>query len=321
VETGGTAIDGETGETFETPQLEVTTSYYVAIVSSFGTCESTRTEVIASIELPDPPTANGASTCTPAVLTLSANGGAVGDYRWYTVETGGTPVSGATGETFETPELNATTSYYVALVSSFDDACESERTEVVASFDRPDPPTVVGASSCTPAALILTANGGSAGQYRWYTQEDGGSSLEDSKTFLTPEVSETTTYYVAVNNGICESNRIEVTATIGGADCTPVDPLPFTLEIFNAVSPNKDGKNDVFFIRNIDVSADAMKNHVTIFNRWGDVVWEGNDYNNTTVAFTGLSKNNTELPSGTYYYTVEFSSGKKPETGYISLKR
>ena len=58
-----------------------------------------------------------------------------------------------------------------------------------------------------------------------------------------------------------------------------------------------------------------------IFNRWGDLVWEARDYNNTTVVFSGVSKGNVDLPSGTYYYKIEFPGGKKTETGYISLKR
>jgi hypothetical protein len=42
-------------------------------------------------------------------------------------------------------------------------------------------------------------------------------------------------------------------------------------------------------------------------------------YNNADRVFTGLNKNNKELPAGTYYYKVEFSG--KTKTGYLSLKR
>lgn len=273
---------------------------------------------------PAPPTTAGAESCDPASLTLTAEGGTDGLYRWYDVETGGTPIDGATGEAYVTPDLSVTTNYYVeSLLVTGNTVCESARTQVIAHIGSPDPPTATGAKSCTAAALILTANGGGPGQYRWYTQETGGGPDGDqhSKTFLTPTLDSTVTYYVSINNGLCESDRTAVTATIGGGDCQPPAPSAPGIEIFNAVSPNKDGKNDLFFVRNIDAVNETKKNHVTIFNRWGDMVWEGNDYNNTTVAFTGLSKNNAELPSGTYYFKIEFQSGKKPETGYISLKR
>jgi len=91
--------------------------------------------------------------------------------------------------------------------------------------------------------------------------------------------------------------------------------------LFNALSPNDDGKNDFFFIQYIDLLTQTQNNRVTIYNRWGDVVWEGSDYNNATVAFDGTSTNGKDLPTGTYFYKIEFSSGLKPITGFLSLKR
>ena len=44
----------------------------------------------------------------------------------------------------------------------------------------------------------------------------------------------------------------------------------------------------------------TRKNHVAIFNRWGDVVFEVDDYNNDDHVFTGTNKNGKDLPSGTY---------------------
>lgn len=64
-----------------------------------------------------------------------------------------------------------------------------------------------------------------------------------------------------------------------------------------------------------------MNNHVTIFNRWGDAVFEVSNYNNTDRAFKGLGKNGQKLPSGTYYYKIEFTGGRKMQIGYLSLKR
>jgi hypothetical protein len=51
------------------------------------------------------------------------------------------------------------------------------------------------------------------------------------------------------------------------------------------------------------------------------VVWEGINYNNQTVVFTGKNKNGQELPSGTYFYKIQFSSGRKSETGYLVIKK
>jgi gliding motility-associated-like protein len=91
--------------------------------------------------------------------------------------------------------------------------------------------------------------------------------------------------------------------------------------VYNALSPNGDGKNDFLFLEYINIIPEAKTNKVTIYNRWGDEVFSINDYNNNDRTFKGLSKNKNELPSGTYFYKIEFTSGRKTKTGYLSLKR
>jgi len=60
---------------------------------------------------------------------------------------------------------------------------------------------------------------------------------------------------------------------------------------------------------------------VNIFNRWGDLVFDVKDYNNTDRVFKGESNSGRELPSGTYFYTIEFESGLQSIKGYITLIR
>lgn len=90
--------------------------------------------------------------------------------------------------------------------------------------------------------------------------------------------------------------------------------------VFNGLTPDGDGYNDFLFIKYIDVVEGALQNRVMIFNRWGDVVFDMENYNNSDRVFTGLSKNGSELPSGTYFYKIELS-GNKPLTGFITLMR
>lgn len=91
--------------------------------------------------------------------------------------------------------------------------------------------------------------------------------------------------------------------------------------IYNGISPNGDEANDFWEILYIDVIADTKNNKVSLFNRWGDMVWEANNYDNKEQVFKGLNKNGNEIPSGTYFYKIEFASGQKTQMGYISLKR
>jgi gliding motility-associated-like protein len=101
----------------------------------------------------------------------------------------------------------------------------------------------------------------------------------------------------------------------------------FTVEVagdivpYNAVSPNGDGKNDFFYIRYIDLFPDTQQNSVTIFNRWGDEVFSISNYDNNTRVFRGISNSGKELTTGTYFYKIEFSSGRPSKTGFLSLKR
>ncbi|RKR11964.1 gliding motility-associated-like protein [Flavobacterium sp. 81] len=84
--------------------------------------------------------------------------------------------------------------------------------------------------------------------------------------------------------------------------------------IHNAFSPNGDGKNDVFVIDNIDETTCYPENTVEIYNRWGILVFETSNYNNTTNNFDGTSRGRTTvkqsdgLPTGTYFYIVTYKS-------------
>ncbi|HNU42235.1 MAG TPA: gliding motility-associated C-terminal domain-containing protein, partial [Cyclobacteriaceae bacterium] len=62
------------------------------------------------------------------------------------------------------------------------------------------------------------------------------------------------------------------------------------------------------------------ENTVTIYNRWGSKVFEVENYSEAN-AFRGLGQNGNELPSGTYFYRIEFLSGHSMKTGYLLLKR
>jgi gliding motility-associated-like protein len=85
--------------------------------------------------------------------------------------------------------------------------------------------------------------------------------------------------------------------------------LPGNVVVYNNLTPNGDGVNDIFVIDGIDKFPD---NKVQIFNRWGAVVYEADGYNNKDKAFdgsanSGLSLAKGVLPSGTYYYVITYT--------------
>ena len=111
--------------------------------------------------------------------------------------------------------------------------------------------------------------------------------------------------------GDCSTNIILIEVDIEG------NP-PIT--VFNAVSPNGDGKHDFLELENI---AFYPNNHIYIVNRWGDKVFEAIGYDNDQLRFQGVSNQGgeAELPSGTYYYSIDLRNGGERINGYLVLKR
>jgi len=74
----------------------------------------------------------------------------------------------------------------------------------------------------------------------------------------------------------------------------------------NIFSPNGDGKNDFFIIKGIATSNFEENSlpsaSVSIFNRWGVLLFEANPYQNNWDAFG--------FPEGVYFYVVTLSDGK-----------
>jgi gliding motility-associated-like protein len=99
----------------------------------------------------------------------------------------------------------------------------------------------------------------------------------------------------------------------------------FTIEVagdifvYNGISP--DGANPALIIQYIELLPETRNNRVTIYDRWQNEVWRGTNYDNSTVTFKGTSNKGNDLPTGTYFYKIEFSGGRKTQTGFISLKR
>ena len=85
-------------------------------------------------------------------------------------------------------------------------------------------------------------------------------------------------------------------------------------EFPNTITPNGDGINDVWKIDLIKYpNAD-----VTIFDRWGEVVYASTDYNND---WAGIDqKNGKPLPDGTYFYLLKIpSQGNAVYKGDINI--
>jgi gliding motility-associated-like protein len=91
-------------------------------------------------------------------------------------------------------------------------------------------------------------------------------------------------------------------------------PIDVILPLPNILTVNNDGKNDFFAIPG------NMGNHsITIFNRWGQIVFEANPYLNN---WDGRDLSGRELPEGTYYFILVATDDEtKTYTGFLTLIR
>lgn len=89
--------------------------------------------------------------------------------------------------------------------------------------------------------------------------------------------------------------------------------------VYNAISADGNDLNASMRISNISA---FPNNKVSIFNRWGDKVFEISGYNDQN-AFVGNSNvgGNKELPAGTYFYVIDKGDGSPVVNGFVSLKR
>jgi gliding motility-associated-like protein len=154
---------------------------------------------------------------------------------------------------------------------------------------------------------------GGDGNYVWtvVTQPANGTlllNLDGSFTY-TPKTSfsgsDSFSYRLCDKDGDCDQATVTITL---------VDVI-LANQIF---TPNGDGQNDTFHIEGIELYPD---NRLSVFNRWGNEVYEKSGYNNDWDGVSNKkSVGNASLPVGTYYYVLEYGNNKH-KTGFVYLER
>ena len=183
------------------------------------------------------------------------------------------------------------------------------------TVENPAVPTIssTGAIFCInddPTVADLEANVSSSFAIITYDAASGGSVISPS-TLLQAN----TTYYIAAQNTTtgCEgSQRLAVTIDLTGCD---------SVFIPDGFSPNGDGINDVFEMKNMDI---VYPNYtIEIFNRNGAVVFKGDA---ATGFWNGQSNQSrlggNTLPNGVYFYIINYNNGQtSPKQGKVYLNR
>ena len=116
-----------------------------------------------------------------------------------------------------------------------------------------------------------------------------------------------------------DENGIDDDCNINGIP-DHLDPESCELMIPQVFTPNFDNVNDFFVINGI---FGYLENNLKIFNRWGNLVYEADYYQNDWFGINekGVELESGELPVGTYFYILDLGGDEEPMTGYIYLTR
>jgi hypothetical protein len=200
--TGGTSL--YSGNTYLTPSLSSTTTYYVQAGIN---CLSSRTPVVAEVSSSGvDPVTTSIQNCGPGSVTLTAS--SQDSIRWYDAINSSTVL--ATGSSYLTPVISATTTYYA---ESGAGACLSNRIPAtVVIHTAADFPVTTSAQRCGPGGLSLSAS--STDLILWYSAPAGGSLVGSGSSLVTPSLGTTVTYYAQSFNSFCQSPRIPALAEV-----------------------------------------------------------------------------------------------------------
>ena len=162
-----------------------------------------------------------------------------------------------------------------------------------------------------PTIANLSSNINGSGTVIWYNAISGGT-VYNSLDLLVDGA----TYFASFVTGSgCES-AIRLPVKVDLTVCKD-------LVIPDGFSPNNDGINDEFVIENLPIVYPFFR--LQIFNRYGSLVYVGriNSQNwNGTSTEGNLNLGNGILPTGVYFYVLEFNDGtRKPIQGRLYLNR
>ncbi len=165
-----------------------------------------------------------------------------------------------------------------------------------------------------PTIADLTANINGTQPVLWYDAPTGGNLLSEGDVLVNG-----TTYYASYGTpDTCESfERLEVTVDL--SQCPEQDDIL----IPDGFSPNNDGVNDAFTIRNLRALYPNFK--LEIYNRYGNLLYTGNNFVpdwNGTATEGGVKMGGNQVPVGVYFYILEFNDGiRKAVQGRVYLSR
>ncbi|MFL5751835.1 MAG: gliding motility-associated C-terminal domain-containing protein [Bacteroidia bacterium] len=263
-------------------------SYNVSLValSSLGCLDTfnlpVRVNALPSVVF----TASGPlSFCPGDSVTVSVPFSANNTYLW------------SNGDTLNTTQIDTSGTFSI-LATDTVSGCLN--TDSLSTILFPAPVANAGLDDTLSLGGTINLNGSGGLSYNW-TPIITLSSGIIAQPVATPSL--TTVYILTITdaNGCTASDSVRIF----------VDDN-ISLVIPNLITPNGDGHNDVWYIKNINLFTNT---EVVIFNRNGQKVFGMTDYDNSW----GGTFNGNILPDGTYYYVLKLPDNDKTFKGAITI--
>lgn len=273
-----------TADTTQTIAVSAEGTFSVTVTDGQGCSGAAAVEVAQNTGPNATITAASQGVCEGGSLELLASGN--GTFRW--LDASGTLEVTGPATALVMPEI--ATVYY--LIGSND--CGTDTSSISLSV-LPAPEISLGEAPRLRAGESASLLATGADQYEWIP----GIYLDCSDCpdpSVTPD-SSIAYLVVGINENGCRDTA-SLFVEVLDKDAPPIDPI-------NTITPNGDGVNDFFVIPEL---AFYPEHKLSIFNRWGDVVYESRDYQGE---WNG-TYNGKELPAGTYLYVLVVEVSGEP---------
>jgi large repetitive protein len=271
-------------------------SYSITLTDSVG-CSSTFTNTVGAGIIVQASAGNDITLCSGTNTTLTGTVVNASAIAWYQIANPNWIALSNTSTLVTSPIVNSTGFVIVAI----NGLCSDSDRVVVATY--PIPVVDAGANAVLLPNTSVILNGSGAGTYLW-APSVGLTNTTIANPSASPSVTTTYTLTLTDANGCTayDTVRVEVLSKV---------------IIHDGISPNGDGLNDTWEIRNIELFPNAL---VEVYNRWGEKIFSTTQYAGNR--WDGTYKGNN-LPVGTYYYIINLNSATYPDpiTGPITLLR
>ena len=224
--------------------------------------------------------------------------------------TSGATYSWSTGETAQSIQATAAGTYTVT-VTYLGNGCSSDTTIIVTTLDPPaanfsaSPGGQSGPLVPISFTDASTVPSGTIATWTW----DFGDSTGVTHTYLSPTIP---THSYAVNGMYIVTLKV-----CGSNGCCSTIEYPYTIvseiEMPNVITPNNPGANGLnqfLYFKHLEYFPGSK---LLVYNRWGNKVFESNDYDNKW--------NGGKESDGVYYYILSGPLFKEAKYGFFHLLR